>query len=181
MKRKLTGATLVIILCLSCVSFMAFTVYAENANITNQKVKTVDGAWGNLDYYTTETSTHFDITLHKSSVLLVGRETWNAGDKIIFNISAPVVARCEIGILPAENLDTSPEYNSYGGFISEELSINSNMKEITITVPEAGEYGIGIRHYPTPEELSEYNASGVMSDIQLNLDVNKVFRNQLQK
>lgn len=158
---------------------MLFAFYALNTTISKPDVEEIEDAWGKLNYYTTEDSTIFNINLYKGSVVVVGRESWNAGDQIVFSIRASCDAKCDLGILPAENLDTSPEYNSYGGFISEEHFINTEFKEITITVPETGEYGIGIRHYLTQDELDEYNTTGAISDIQLHLEVNKRFRNHL--
>lgn len=123
----------------------------------------------------TESSTIFDIDLYRGSVVLGGRENWNAGDQIVFHIKAGSGATYEVGILPAEDLDSAPEYNSYGGFISEKLYIDGNEREITITVPETGEYGFGIQHYLNPGE----SVLGIPSTVHLNVEINRVFENQV--
>ena len=174
MKKKHLG--LISLICVACIILlMLFVRIGSSGSDTG----IIEDAWGKLSYQIESDHTHIDVEMYRGSRLCVGRELWKSGDVVSFTITAQEGQSIQVGILPAEDLEKSPEYNTYGGFISEELKTNGSIQEVTITVPESGEYGIGIQHFPTQQDISEYQEIGKISTVSISFDINKVFSNPL--
>jgi hypothetical protein len=147
--------------------------------------------------------TRMDIELNKNSILLIGRETWEKGNEIVFRVSADENMALSVGILPAENMDSGFEYNDYGQFIHKRLDdVNPEEQDISFVVPETGEYGIGVQHinyevnlaaseFFMPENKEQPSDANIIAasapqsvdsdTVSIELKINKVFKNPLIK
>ncbi|WP_025026445.1 M56 family metallopeptidase [Caldalkalibacillus mannanilyticus] len=150
--------------------------------------------------------THFDVQLIEGGVFVIGRETWNKGEEVIFNISADKNMELNIGILPAESMDSDNgfEYNGYGVFIHKKIDVNSEGQQLSFIVPELGEYGIGVQHVSDENDQDrkensitpEMDASLISGEndlkatkneidptsiVSFDIKINKVFKNPLVK
>lgn len=208
-KTSLVG----IILALALVIVMT-TVFATNAasaakeNVSSSNTHYNDSA----DSITTtgativpssvDFGTHMDVELIKGGALVVGRETWEKGDEIVFRISADEDMELYIGILPAESMDIGFGYNGYGFPIDKKLDISSQEQEVSFIVPKTGENGIIVRHISDendkdstvtsrpPEVAASHNSdedntmtsmpeTGANGTVSFDLEINKVFENPL--
>ncbi|NLT15792.1 MAG: peptidoglycan DD-metalloendopeptidase family protein [Clostridiales bacterium] len=211
-RTSLIGVILALVLVIGTVTVFATNAASatkendpiDTADALNQNGKTgfVTVTGGTVTLSAVDFGTHMDISLKEGSVLLVGRESWEKGDEILFRISAGEDTKLYAGIIPAENMENSWGYSDYGSAVGKELKVSSETQEVLFTVPETGEYGIIVQHIgngsnqddATVSQSVEMRASEAenqtteevgtsVSDapdmIAVTLEINRVFENPL--
>ncbi len=211
-KTSLIGMMLALTLVIGTVT--VFATNAANAAEVNDPINTVNMldqdaqtdsitvTGGTITLSAVNFGTHMDVELIKGGTFAVGREIWEKGDEIIFRISADEAMELNVGILPAENMDSGFGYNDYGQFIQKKVALSAGVQEISFIIPETGEYGISVQNIKNrsdqdssavsqPPETDAAEAGGQttaevgvsVSDapdtITLTLEINRVFENPL--
>lgn len=169
MRIKTLSIIVVIIAIIAVFTLRAAPVISSDPDDPQESTISITG--GIINYHSTDYGTLFNIELYKGGIIAVGRETWNEGDEIVFQISAKDNCQVKIGIIPAEDMAEGYNYDDYGLLIGQTVSITSEIQELLFTVPKTGEYGISA-HYITDSSNKSAN---------FTLEVNKVFNNSLIK
>ena len=135
----------------------------------------------------------------KGSVATFGREKWKKGDTVLIKLKSLKGKDVEVGILPAEDINSGWGYNAYGAPIKKR--VENPEDEVKFTIPADGEYGIYIKDKAsnaisflelfTGKEKESTKSNGKKSEkdyehelnnhncIEVELEVNKKFINPL--
>ncbi|WP_010275795.1 M56 family metallopeptidase [Paenibacillus senegalensis] len=114
----------------------------------------------------TDNSTHMDVELIQGGAFVIGRETWEEGDEVVFRVHAEEEMVLYVGVVPVEGMEKGLGYNGYGLFAPKEIQVGPEVQQVSFTIPETGEYGFGVQNYD--------RENGTLS---FELEINKVFIN----
>lgn len=101
-----------------------------------------------------------DVVMDEKMKFAAGNELWEKGEEIIFTVSSDFDMELEIGIYPVT------EDGGYGEFISKTIKSNQTQQEVSIIVPETGEYGLGF-------------VNKTDKSVAFKVDINKTLENPL--
>ena len=133
---------------------------------------------GTVSSRTIEDHTNFSIELNYGGLILFGREMWNAGEEIVFHVSADTSIPLELGIISAEDMNSGFDYNDYHFPICKTIQVGTDTKELSFVVPKTGEYGLNIYHVIN-ENTSTSPPAESQSPVEIVLNINKIFHNPL--
>lgn len=170
MRKKVVIGVCIVLLVVVCILVAAifFT--------PSEKKNTVSMSGGTAEYSSDGNSTSFEIELKTGAYFAVGREQWEKGSAVTFQVSSDHEFKAEIGIIPAEDMAEGYHYDDYGKIIGETVSLGSGMQTISITVPENGEYGIAVNYVIEDVEQTKENQGNT---VLISLKVDKIFQNPL--
>ncbi|HWQ76697.1 MAG TPA: M56 family metallopeptidase [Syntrophomonas sp.] len=175
MKKHIAVFAVAAILVIGATGIAVAAYAADNTSYNDSQEPIIKTTGATITPSSVDFGTHLDVELTKGGAFVVGRETWDKGDEIIFRISTDEDMELYVGILPAESMDSGFGYNDYGRFIQKKIEVSSTVQEVSFIVPETGEYGIGVQHIKD-DATTPIGANGTVT---FALEINQKFENSL--